>query len=396
MAKKRVTYVCLECGYTSPGWLGKCPSCGTWGSLSEQSPPPAGESGKRTSKGADPVKLSEISVPSDARIETGIGEFDRVAGGGLVRGGCVLLAGSPGVGKSTLLLQVASRLAERGERVLYVSGEESAFQVKLRAERLGAGGDEIYLLPETSVESILSVIEEVSPSVVIVDSVQTLSTETAQGLPGSVSQVRESTALLVDEAKRRNLPLILVGHVTKEGVIAGPKLLEHMVDAVFQFDGEKGHPYRVLRAAKNRFGSVSEVGVFEMTGSGLAEVSDPSGIFAGSGAGGVPGMVVYPALQGMRTLLVEVQALVSRSYLPVPRRVSVGVDLSRSQILSTIVEKYCGVSLAGCDLFLNVAGGWKIADTGADLALVSAILSGALDVPVPSGFTCFGEVGLGG
>jgi len=395
VAKKKVSFSCVECGYASPGWLGRCPQCGAWGSLQEELEP--GEAGGRVApRGAEPMSLSDVPLESARRMTTGIGEFDRVTGGGLVPGGCVLLAGSPGIGKSTLLLQVSSSLASSGYKVLYVTGEESPAQVKLRAERLGVGGEGLFILPETVVEAIVEKIQDMEPGLVVVDSIQTISSTTVPGLPGSVSQVRESSAILIDRAKRLGIPMILVGHVTKEGSIAGPKLLEHMVDAVFQFEGERGYPYRVLKSVKNRFGSASEVGIFEMTGEGLKEVKDPSGVFAGSGAGEVPGMVVYPALQGMRTMMLEVQALVSRTYLPVPRRVSVGLDNSRSQILSTIVEKYCGVRLAGCDLFLNVAGGLKLVDTGADLAVAAAIISGIVEIPVPQNFTCFGEVGLGG
>jgi DNA repair protein RadA/Sms len=351
---------------------------------------------RRSASGGKASPLASIPDGEADRLNSTIGEFDRVLGGGLVRGACVLVAGDPGIGKSTLLLQASSALEERGHTVLYVSGEESERQVKMRAGRLGVRGDTLYFLSETSVEAITGAMEKLDPNMVVVDSIQTLFTDTVQGVPGSVSQVRESSALLINYAKVNEIPLILVGHVTKEGAIAGPKLLEHMVDVVLYFEGEKGHQYRILRSVKNRFGSISEVGIFEMKEDGLKEVVDPSGVFSGRNHGEIPGMAVYPALHGSRTIMVEVQALVSRTYLPVPRRVVVGLDLSRSQILSTIVEKHCGVKLFNSDLYLNVTGGFKIVETGSDLAVVLAILSGALEFPVPQSMTAFGEVGLGG
>jgi len=335
-------------------------------------------------------------IEGDMRKETGIGEFDRVLGGGLVGGSASLVAGEPGIGKSTLLLQVCASLARSGERVMYVSGEESEKQVKMRAERLGINGENIFFLSETLGESITVASEEVSPSVIVVDSVQTLTSEHVAGAPGSISQVRESTYQLSQSAKGMGIALLLVGHVTKEGAIAGPKLLEHMVDVVLYFEGEKGHPFRVLKGVKNRFGSVSEIGIFEMTGKGLMEVTDPSGLFINGSKSPVPGMVVFPSLSGSRTMMVEVQALVSKTYLPVPRRVVVGLDQSRSQIVTTIVEKHCGIKLYNSDLYLNVAGGMRIFDTGGDLPLAMAIMSGALDKPIRAGLTGFGEVGLGG
>lgn len=355
-----------------------------------------GSRGRRGVSGGKPTPLSSIVTSDTERLKSSIGEFDRVLGGGLVGGSCILVAGDPGIGKSTLLLQVSSSLEKSGKSVLYVSGEESEKQVKMRAERLGVKGDNLYFLSETNVESIVEVSERIMPALVVVDSIQTVCTESVQGVPGTVSQVRESSANLIAYGKSKGIPFLLVGHVTKEGAIAGPRLLEHMVDAVLYFEGDEGHQYRVLRSVKNRFGSIAEVGIFEMKEKGLAEVHDPSGIFSGRNHGEIAGMSVYPALHGSRTIMVEVQALVSKSYLPVPRRVVVGLDLSRSQILSTIVEKYCGVKLFQSDLYLNVTGGLKITDMGSDLAVVLAILSGALDVPVPRGMTAFGEVGLGG
>ncbi len=397
MGKRKVNFECLECGFRSPGWLGKCPECSTWGSVREvPREPPGGKSGSYRRKENRPSLLSSISSEGKGRRETGVGEFDRVLGGGLVVGTTVLVAGDPGIGKSTLLLQVCASLAGKGERVLYVSGEESERQIKMRAGRLEIEGDEIYFMSETSVESIISGMEEVEPTIAVIDSIQTISYEGLPGVPGSVSQVRESSAHLNQFAKEKGISLLLVGHVTKEGSIAGPRLLEHMVDVVLHFEGEKGHPFRIVKGVKNRFGSVSEIGIFEMTAGGLQEVPDPSGIFSGSSMEPVPGMVVYPSLSGSRTVMVEVQALVARSFLPVPRRVVVGLDPARSQILSTILEKQCSVKLFNSDLYLNVAGGLKIQDTGADLAIVVAILSGVVDKPVPREMTAFGEVGLGG
>ncbi len=397
MARKKVNFECVECGYVSPGWLGRCPQCETWGSLHEVDVEKAGKSRQRRgASGGKAAPLASISVEEADRLNSTIQEFDRVLGGGLVRGSCILVAGDPGIGKSTLLLQASSALEEKGHSVLYVSGEESERQVKMRARRLGVRGDILYFLSETNVEAITGVMEKLDPKMVVVDSIQTLFTDFAQGVPGSVSQVRESSALLINHAKVRGIPLLLVGHVTKEGAIAGPKLLEHMVDVVLYFEGDKGHQYRILRSVKNRFGSVSEVGIFEMKEDGLKEIPDPSGVFSGRNHGEIPGMVVYPALHGSRTIMIEVQALVAKTYLPVPRRVVVGLDLSRSQILSTIVEKHCGVKLFSSDIYLNVAGGFKIDETGSDLAVVLAILSGVREVPVPQNMTAFGEVGLGG
>lgn len=397
MAKKRVSFGCVECGYVSPGWLGRCPQCESWGSLHEVAKAKPGRAGrKRNSSKGDVAPLARISKDDADRVRIAIEEFDRVLGGGLVQGACVLVAGDPGIGKSTLLLQASSELEKSGHTVLYVSGEESERQVKMRAERLGVRGDRLFFLSETDVDSIIGAVDKIDPKMVVIDSIQTLFTEAASGFPGTVSQVRESSAHLISHAKARGIPFLLVGHVTKEGAIAGPKLLEHMVDVVLYFEGERDHQYRILRSVKNRFGSVAEVGIFEMKEEGLTEVRDPSGIFSGQHHGEIPGMAVYPALHGSRTIMVEVQALVSRSYLPVPRRVVVGLDLSRSQILSTIVEKHCGMKLFNSDLYLNVTGGFKIVETGSDLAVVLAILSGVLEIPVPVGMTAFGEVGLGG
>ena len=396
MAKKKVNYICGECGFSSPGWLGKCPQCSSWNTLQEVIEERGGTPSKREGKEKRPSPISEIVIEGDMRKETGIGEFDRVLGGGLVGGSVSLVAGEPGIGKSTLLLQVCASLARSGERVMYVSGEESEKQVKMRAERLGINGENIFFLSETLGESISAASEEVSPSVIVVDSIQTLTSEHVAGAPGSISQVRESTYQLSQSAKGMGIALLLVGHVTKEGAIAGPKLLEHMVDVVLYFEGEKGHPFRVLKGVKNRFGSVSEIGIFEMTGKGLMEVTDPSGLFINGSKSPVPGMVVFPSLSGSRTMMVEVQALVSKTYLPVPRRVVVGLDQSRSQIVTTIVEKHCGIKLYNSDLYLNVAGGMRIFDTGGDLPLAMAIMSGALDKPIQAGLTGFGEVGLGG
>lgn len=397
MAKRKVNFGCVECGYVSPGWLGKCPQCETWGSMHEVEVEKADKGRmRRGATGGKAAPLASIPVEDTDRLNFTVEEFDRVLGGGLVRGTCVLVSGDPGIGKSTLLLQASSALEERGNTVLYVSGEESEKQVKMRAARLGVKGEILYFLSETDVEAITAAMEQLEPKMVVIDSIQTLFTGTVQGVPGSVSQVRESSAILINYAKGKGIPLLLVGHVTKEGAIAGPKLLEHMVDVVLYFEGEKEHQYRILRSVKNRFGSVSEVGIFEMKDDGLREVPDPSGVFSGRNHGEIPGMAVYPALHGSRTIMVEVQALVSKTYLPVPRRVVVGLDLSRSHILSTIAEKHCGVKLFNSDLYLNVTGGLKIVETGSDLAVVLAILSGVLEAPVPQNMTAFGEVGLGG
>jgi DNA repair protein RadA/Sms len=343
-----------------------------------------------------PVRLTEVSDAAETRAGSGIAEFDRVMGGGVVPSSATLIGGDPGIGKSTILLQVAKGLAREGKPVLYVSGEESEAQVKLRAARLGVEEREIYLLAETSAEKVMAVASELSPSTLLIDSIQTMFTSDLPGAPGSVGQVRECAGRLVFYGKKAGISVFLVGHVTKEGTIAGPRVLEHLVDTVLYFEGEKGHPYRILKAVKNRFGSTNEIGVFEMRASGLAEVADPSGLFLSERSGDTSGTLVFPAIEGTRPLLVEVQALASQSFLAIPRRTTLGADANRVILLCAILEKKAGFPLYNQDIFVNVAGGFELDETAADLALLCAVAASFKDQVIPAGTAAFGEVGLGG
>jgi DNA repair protein RadA/Sms len=398
MAKVRVDYACTSCGFSSPKWLGRCPDCGKWGSLVEEAA--AAEPKYRVAVDAfpasKPVRLTEVSGAAGIRSASGIAEFDRVMGGGVVPSSATLIGGDPGIGKSTILLQVAKGLAREGKPVLYVSGEESEAQVKLRAARLGVDEKEIYLLSETSVEKAMAVASELSPSTLLIDSIQTMFTSDLPGAPGSVGQVRECAGRLVFFGKKAGISVFLVGHVTKEGTIAGPRVLEHLVDTVLYFEGEKGHPYRILKAVKNRFGSTNEIGVFEMRASGLEEVADPSGLFMSERNGDTSGALVFPAIEGTRPLLVEVQALASQSFLAMPRRTTLGADTNRAILLCAILEKKAGYSLYNQDIFVNVAGGFELDETAADLALLCAVASSFKDQVIAAGTVVFGEVGLGG
>jgi DNA repair protein RadA/Sms len=398
MAKVRVEYACTSCGFTSAKWLGRCPDCGKWGSLVEEAA--AQEPKYRVAVDAfppsAPVRLTEVSDAAQVRAASGIAEFDRVMGGGVVPSSATLIGGDPGIGKSTILLQVAKGLAREGKPVLYVSGEESEAQVKLRAARLGVAEREIYLLSETSVEKVMAVASELSPSALLIDSIQTMFTSELPGAPGSVGQVRECAGRLVFFGKKAGMSVFLVGHVTKEGTIAGPRVLEHLVDTVLYFEGEKGHPYRILKAVKNRFGSTNEIGVFEMRATGLAEVADPSGLFLSERSGDTSGTLVFPAIEGTRPLLVEVQALAAQSFLAMPRRTTLGADANRVILLCAILEKKAGLPLYNQDIFVNVAGGFELDETAADLALLCAVAASFKDQVIPAGTAAFGEVGLGG
>ena len=398
MAKVKVEFACTSCGFSSPKWLGKCPDCGKWGSLVEEVAPaePKYRVVVDTFPASKPVRLTEVSGSAEVRAKSGIEEFDRVMGGGVVPSSATLIGGDPGIGKSTILLQVARGLAREGKPVLYVSGEESEAQVKLRAARLGVEEKEIYLLSETSIERIMAAATEISPSVLLVDSIQTMFTSDLPGAPGSVGQVRECAGRLVFFAKKTGMSVFLVGHVTKDGSIAGPRVLEHLVDTVLYFEGEKGHPYRILKAVKNRFGSTNEIGVFEMRSSGLAEVADPSGLFLSERSGDTSGTLVFPAIEGTRPLLVEVQALAAPSFLAMPRRTTIGADTNRVILLCAILEKKAGFSLYNQDIFVNIAGGFQLDETAADLALSCAIAASFKDQVIPAGTAAFGEVGLGG
>jgi DNA repair protein RadA/Sms len=398
VAKVKVEYACTACGFTSPKWLGKCPDCGQWGSIVEEVAAPEAKY-RVASEGfpaSKPVPLADVSESASERTRCGIGEFDRVMGGGVVPSSATLIGGDPGIGKSTVLLQVASGLAREGRTVLYVSGEESEAQVKLRASRLGVASAGIYLMSETSVERVIAATSEISPYALVIDSIQTMFTSDLPGAPGAVGQVRECAGRLVFFGKKAGVSVFLVGHVTKEGTIAGPRVLEHLVDTVLYFEGEKGHPFRILKAVKNRFGSTNEIGVFEMRSTGLSEVADPSGLFISERSGETSGTIVFPAVEGTRPLLVEVQALTSQSFLAMPRRTTLGADANRVVLLCAILEKKAGLSLYNQDIFVNVAGGIRLEETAADLPLLCAVAGSYRDRVIPSGTAAFGEVGLGG
>jgi DNA repair protein RadA/Sms len=401
MAKSSVVYVCQSCGHQSPKWLGRCPACNRWETFAEERTRPSTStaSGRRSAWVATadvgPVPLSAVSMESVDRVATGIAELDRTLGGGVVPGSLTLLGGDPGVGKSTLALQMAGGLASRGA-ILYVSGEESPAQIKMRAERLGAISASVMILAETRVERIVEVIAGMKPSMVIIDSIQTIYTEEIPSAPGTVGQVREAAGVIMRVAKHTGVPVLLIGHVTKEGAIAGPRLLEHMVDTVLYFEGEKGSPFRILRAVKNRFGSANELGVFEMKSEGLLPVENPSEIFLSDKPGGVSGSVVTASMAGVRPLLVEIQALVAGSHYAAPKRTTVGVDANRLAILLAIIEKRCGFHLMGEDVFVNAAGGIRVDEPAIDLAVAAAIVSSFRDVPVDHSLVIVGEVGLGG
>lgn len=396
MSKNLSKYVCQSCGYVSPRWTGKCPNCNEWNTFVEEAPVPATvarKSGGISSK-LDPIMLSQVDSIDDVRFSTGIAEFDRVIGGGVVAGSVVLLGGDPGIGKSTLMMQVALHLKKKA--VLYVTGEESPKQVKMRAERLGKISDSIQILPETNLEVIADIIERTTPDLVIIDSIQTLFHPTLESAPGSVGQVRESTGLLTRIAKTKHVPIVLIGHVTKEGVIAGPRVIEHMVDAVLQFEGERHYAYRILRAMKNRFGSTNEIGIFEMHDTGLKEVVNPSEVFLSERTYGASGATIVATLEGTRPLLIEVQALVSTSNYGMPQRTATGFDGRRLSMLLAVLDKRVGINVGAQDVFVNIAGGIRIDEPAADLGIAASIVSSMRDIPVDSTTVAIGEIGLGG
>lgn len=398
--RQRSIYACAECGHSSPKWMGQCPSCHRWNTLHEEVAPDVRSSSRAPSPGgaAKPVRLAEVVASEDERIRTGITELDRVLGGGVVPGMLVLLGGDPGIGKSTLLLTALDRLAKQlsGRPVLYVSGEESARQVKLRADRLGVDAPNLHLLAETDASRVLHVASQLEPAVLAVDSIQTQYLPELASAPGTVTQIREVTARLMGYAKTTETPVFLVGHVTKDGSIAGPRVLEHIVDTVLYFEGGGAHPYRVLRAHKNRFGSASEIGVFEMKSRGLAEVANPSALFLAERPQDAAGSAVTAALSGTRTLLVEVQALVAPTGFGTPRRTALGLDPARVALLAAVLEKKVGLDILGCDLFVNVAGGMTLEDPAADLATVAALASSFRDKVIDARTLVLGEVGLAG
>jgi DNA repair protein RadA/Sms len=399
MAKAKTHFSCQACGAQAPKWLGRCTDCGAWGSMVEEAELSTA-SQSRPAWGAasgqqKPLKLLEVESTSEARRGTGIAELDRVLGGGVVQGSLVLLGGDPGIGKSTLLLMAVEQLAKT-RPALYVSGEESLKQTKLRAERLGVTAEGLHLFAETDLEKILQAAEKLAPGSLVIDSIQTMFLADLGSAPGSVSQVRECAGRLMAWAKRTGVPTFIVGHVTKEGSIAGPRVLEHMVDTVLYFEGERGHPFRILRAHKNRFGSTNEIGVFEMKGTGLKEVPDPSSLFLSERPKHASGSVVTSTLNGTRPILVEVQALVAPTGYGTARRTAMGVDSNRVALLAAVLEKKEGVQLLGCDIFVNVAGGLELTEPASDLAVCAALVSSLRNVPVPPQTLILGEVGLAG
>jgi DNA repair protein RadA/Sms len=399
-AKSHSVFVCQQCGNRELKWAGRCSECGEWGSLVEtleQPAPKAAARGPRAVAGPTAVqRLADVSPESLARLPVPIGEVSRVLGGGLVPGSVNLIGGDPGIGKSTLLLQLAAAMAPGLGSVLYVSGEESTRQIKLRAERLGIQAGELLLLAETDLDAILNAIEQHRPGLVVVDSIQTTSTDALASAPGTVGQLRECAQQLIGLAKRTDIPVFLVGHVTKEGAIAGPRVLEHMVDAVLYLEGERFQSYRMLRAAKNRFGSVDEVGILEMREQGMAEVASPSEAFLAERSSHAPGSAVTVTMEGTRPLLVELQALVSASYLAMPRRSANGIELNRLNLLIAVLSKRLGLPLGSHDVYANVVGGLRISEPAVDLAVAMAIASSLRDQPLPDDLVMFGEVGLGG
>lgn len=396
MAKAKTAFFCQSCGYESPKWVGKCPSCGEWNSMVEETVVKSASKGQPFSRQRTenvPVLLKDIQETGTSRIQLMDSELNRVLGGGLVLGEIILIGGDPGIGKSTLLLQMA---VKEQLRILYVSGEESEQQIKMRAERLGISNPHCHLLIETDVTQIIQHSTKLSPDLLIVDSIQTLFYPEIESAPGSVSQVRECTALLLRYAKESNVPVFLIGHITKEGSIAGPKVLEHMVDAVLQFEGDRNHFYRLLRTVKNRFGSTNELGIYEMQGTGLRMVENPSEILITNTDGTLSGSCIATTLEGLRPLQVEVQALVSTAAYGTPQRSSNGFDPKRLNMLLAVLEKRCAFRLAMKDVFLNIAGGIKVDDPAVDLAVIMAVLSSNADIPVNRAFTFAAEVGLSG
>ena len=400
MASKRsLSFICQNCGAAYGRWQGKCEACGEWNTIVEEGgTAPAAAGGRRPGKGRtfalEPLAGETHDAP---RLPCGVAEFDRVTGGGFVRGSAILLGGDPGIGKSTILIQAAAKLALAGHRAVYISGEEAVAQVRLRAERLGLSNAPVELASETSVEDIIATLSEgKTPRLVIIDSIQTMWTQVVDSAPGTVTQVRGSAQMLIRYAKKSGAAVILVGHVTKDGQIAGPRVVEHMVDAVLSFEGEGSHQFRILRAVKNRFGPTDEIGVFEMTGLGLREVANPSELFLSERDLGSPGTAVFAGIEGTRPLLVEIQALVAPTTLGTPRRAVVGWDQSRLSMVLAVLQAHCGVNLGGHDVYLNVAGGLRINEPAADLAAAAALVSSLAHAPLPADAVYFGEVSLSG
>ena len=398
MAKTRTIFICQECGHQVSKWLGKCPECNSWNSFSEERQlQPSSSKSRNNFESSAPLTITQVQPVQENRMMTGIGEFDRVLGGGMVQGSLILIGGEPGIGKSTLTLQSMGHLSKQGKKVLYVSGEESGSQIKLRAERLDALSENLLICSEICVEGIIQWIDKTRPEVLVLDSVQTFYTEDLQSAPGSIGQVREVAFKIFQEIKRRNLPTLLIGHINKDGAIAGPKSLEHIVDTVVYFEGEQGHAYRALRAIKNRFGPTPEIGVFKMATTGLIPVENPSEWFLAERPENSSGSAIVATLEGSRTLLVEVQALVSTSSsIGMPRRMATGFDHNRMSLLIAIMEKRLGMNLQGEDIFVNLAGGIKITEPALDLGVAAAIASSFQDRPIDAELILLGEIGLTG
>ena len=400
MAKAKTSaFFCQNCGYESAKWMGQCPGCKEWNTFVEELVDRKALSGsgkRKPASEAKPVPLSSIVASDEERVSTNMKELDRVLGGGIVRGSLVLVGGDPGIGKSTLLLQVCRNLSAQGLSVLYVSGEESLQQIKIRAERIGTFTDHLQLLCETNLELIREVVERQKPQIVVIDSVQTMYNESVGSAPGSVSQVREATSVLMQIAKGMDISIFIVGHVTKEGVVAGPRVLEHMVDTVLYFEGDRHESYRILRGVKNRFGSTNEIGVFEMRTEGLAEVENPSEYMLSGKPADASGSVVACSVEGTRPILLEIQALICHSYFNNPRRTATGTDFNRVNLLLAVLEKRLGMQLSDCDAYVNIAGGIRMNEPAIDLGIVLATISSKLDLTIDEKTICFGEVGLSG
>ena len=400
MARSRYVYTCNQCGYESTKWNGKCPSCGAWNSFEEELADNTPASGRTASQGSPDLsdnilELEEIGADSDVRYDTGVGELNRVLGGGLVKGSLVLLGGEPGIGKSTILLQICQYLGE-DHSVLYVSGEESARQIKLRAQRLGVDTENLYILTATDAEAVAATISSSSPDIAIIDSIQTMSISRIASSPGSITQVRECTNLFMHTAKNLEIPIIIVGHVNKDGAIAGPKVMEHIVDAVLYFEGERHQSYRLLRAVKNRFGSTNEIGVFEMLDKGLREVDNPSQMLLAGRPHNVSGTCVACVMEGSRPILAEVQALASKTSYSAPRRMTTGFDFNRLSIIIAVLEKRLGIFMGSLDVYLNIVGGFKLDEPAGDLPVAMSLYSGIMDKQIDEDLVAFGEIGLGG
>ncbi|MBQ2915466.1 MAG: DNA repair protein RadA [Clostridia bacterium] len=397
-SKNKTVYVCTECGAESPKWSGKCPACGQWDTMTEFKITAPEKSTKTTSSKmitSTAVKLSEIDETDEVRTQTGIGELDRVLGGGIVKGSLILVTGEPGIGKSTILLQICLHLGLTN-KILYVSGEESPRQIKLRADRLGLADGQVYLLSKTDIEEVCEYARIEKPDILIIDSIQTMQKEDVNSSPGSVSQVKEATAMLMNFAKSEEIPVFVVGHVNKEGAVAGPKVMEHMVDAVLYFEGDRSQEYRILRAVKNRFGSTNEIGVFEMTGSGLKEVENPSQLFLQGKPTDMSGIATACVMEGTRPIVAEIQSLVTPTPFPAPRRVSVGFDYNRLNLIIAVLEKRCKLFFGQSDTYLNIIGGIRLDDPAADLAVAIALASGLKDFIIPEDTMIIGELGLAG